>query len=243
MQTIMQAALNPTLLAELQAEITSCQTGPVSFDMDKVTNQPKLRSVFLESLRWATASVSPRVVREDCDLDGYKLKANSMVMVAARTLQREGKTWEIPGEPKSDPANYWPERFLEGDDEFEASRVSENAEAEASYQKDINEQGAEASKKKQPEPLRAAKDKEMKERLLSLRPFGGGTTLCPGRHFATNEILGGLAALMLRLEVEVIDEELQKNGVPEPNIMKQGGLFPDRPMMVRIRRRQLPDQH
>jgi hypothetical protein len=94
----------------------------------------------------------------------------------------------------------------------------------------------ESKRAKKVEPLSGPKSKEIQQRLLALRPFGGGTTMCAGRFFATNEILGGLAALMLRLEVEVIGEELEKNGVPQPNLMKQGGLFPDRPLMVRMRR-------
>jgi hypothetical protein len=54
---------------------------------------------------------------------------------------------------------------------------------------------------------------------------------------STIEILGGLAAHILRLEVEVVEEELLKNGRPVPDLSKQGGLFPNRPLMVRIRHR------
>lgn len=237
MQVMNQAVLNPGLLAELQVEISKSQTGPSSFDMRKVTNQPKLKSVYLEALRWATASPSPRVVREDCELGGYQLKANSMVIIHSRTLQMDRETWEIPEHPESDPAKFWPVRFLDGDDENEANRVDEIAEAENNYIADTTSGKSDVSKKSEVEPISGPKARETQQRMLALRPFGGGTTLCPGRHFATNEILGGLAALMLRLEIEVVDEELKKNGIPQPNLNKQGGLFPDRPLMVRIRRR------
>lgn len=71
MHVIAQAVLNPSsLLPDLLAEISTCQTGPVSFNMSRITTQPKFRSVYLEALRWATASPSPRVVREDCELEG-----------------------------------------------------------------------------------------------------------------------------------------------------------------------------
>jgi cytochrome P450 len=234
---MVQAVLSPSLLEELRMEISECQTGPASFDMRKVTTQPKLKSMYLEALRWATASPSPRVVREDCELGGYKLKANSMVIVHSRTLQMDKEIWEIPGQPDSDPTQFWPSRFLDGDEKDEANRLDEIAEAEAGYVADTMSDGSRRIKKTNVEPISGPKSKEIQPRLLALRPFGGGITLCPGRHFATNEILGGLAALMLRLEVEVIDEELKKNGVPQPDLMKQGGLFPDRPLTVRMRRR------
>ena len=236
MQVMNQAVLNPSLLSDLRAEISKSQTGPTSFDMRKVTNQPKLKSVYLEALRWATASPSPRVVREDCELGEYKLKANSMVIVPSRSLQMDKATWEIPDHPESDPTQFWPERFLDGDEGNEADRLDENAEAEENYLADTISDHAKTPKKANTEPISGPKSKEIQQRMLALRPFGGGTTLCPGRHFATNEILGGLAALMLRLEVEVIEDELKKNGAPQPNLMKQGGLFPDRPLMVRMRR-------
>jgi cytochrome P450 len=241
MQVMNQAVLNPTLLAELRVEIAKSQTGPASFDMGRVTNQPKLKSIYLEALRWATASPSPRIVREDCELGEYKLKGSSMLIVSSRVLQMDKATWQIPGAPESDPALFWPERFLDGDKKLEEEREDEVAEAEENAVADVTMNGEDGNSKGRKtmnaEPISGPKSKETQQRMLALRPFGGGTTLCPGRHFATNEILGGLAALMLRLEVEVVEEELKRIGVPQPNLMKQGGLFPDRPLMVRMRRR------
>lgn len=125
-------------------------------------------------------------------------------------------------------------RFLAEDDTIaESHSVSENAEAEANYSNDI------PKAKKQSEASCKAQQQEEKVRTLSLRPFGGGTTLCPGRHFASNEIMGGIAALLLRLEIEVVQKELEKNGAPRPGLKKQGGLLPDRPLVVRIRRKRL----
>lgn len=40
----------------------------------------------------------------------------------------------------------------------------------------------------------------------AFRAFGGGRTMCPGRHFATGEILGLLANLVMRFEIEGLDE-------------------------------------
>lgn len=39
----------------------------------------------------------------------------------------------------------------------------------------------------------------------AFRGFGGGTTLCPGRHFATTEILAVVAMMVLRYEIVPID--------------------------------------
>ena len=42
---------------------------------------------------------------------------------------------------------------------------------------------------------------ERKHNPIAFRGFGGGTTLCPGRHFATTEILAFTALMILRCDV------------------------------------------
>jgi len=38
---------------------------------------------------------------------------------------------------------------------------------------------------------------------LSMRPFGGGASLCPGRHFAGNEVKQFVVGVLRRFELEV----------------------------------------
>lgn len=233
MQTINQTLLHPEVLESILKEIEAAKTGPISFNMKQITSLPKFKSVYLESLRWATASPSPRVVKEDIQLGQYKLKKGNMVVIHSHSLQMDPKTWTISGIPESDPANFWPDRFLtEDESKRDEHSVQEIAEAEENYSNDVLKARRETEKHAQ-----KIKEREEKARMLSLRPFGGGTTMCPGRYFANNEIMGGIAALLLRLEIEVVQEELEKNGAPKPNMKQQGGLLPDRPLIVRVRRR------
>ncbi|KAL8801097.1 MAG: hypothetical protein Q9182_004690 [Xanthomendoza sp. 2 TL-2023] len=49
------------------------------------------------------------------------------------------------------------------------------------------------------------KDKSSpKQHPASFRSFGGGTTLCPGRHFATAEICAAAAMMVMRFEMEPV---------------------------------------
>lgn len=83
----------------------------------------------------------------------------------------------------------------------------------------------------------------------ALRPFGGGSSMCPGKALATGEILALVACIVLRFEIEGVDEEV--NGgrhkenvfrVPEVNdyIMPVHILEPlsGDPVRVRIRLRE-----
>ena len=46
---------------------------------------------------------------------------------------------------------------------------------------------------------------EKRHQPVAFRGFGGGTTLCPGRHFASTEILAFTALLILRFDITPVD--------------------------------------
>lgn len=59
-------------------------------------------------------------------------------------------------------------------------------------------------------PRRFMKDglqNEKRPNAAAFRAFGGGTTLCPGRHFATNEILAVVSMFVLRYDMTPTAEE------------------------------------
>ena len=56
-------------------------------------------------------------------------------------------------------------------------------------------------------PRRFMKDGTVNARkpnAAAFRAFGGGTTLCPGRHFATNEILAAVSMFVVRYDMEPV---------------------------------------
>ncbi|KAF7881739.1 uncharacterized protein EAF02_006427 [Botrytis sinoallii] len=57
-------------------------------------------------------------------------------------------------------------------------------------------------------PRRFLKDKDIKRpNPAAFRTFGGGTTLCPGRHFATNEILAVVSMFVMRFDMRPVERE------------------------------------
>ncbi|KAL8656292.1 MAG: hypothetical protein Q9226_002711 [Calogaya cf. arnoldii] len=49
------------------------------------------------------------------------------------------------------------------------------------------------------------KEKSSKQHPASFRTFGGGATLCPGRHFATAELCAATAMMVMRFDMEPVD--------------------------------------
>jgi len=41
--------------------------------------------------------------------------------------------------------------------------------------------------------------------IKSMKPFGGGVTLCPGRHFAQNESMAFAATALRRFDIQLVE--------------------------------------
>lgn len=66
-------------------------------------------------------------------------------------------------------------------------------------------------------------------------PFGGGQRMCPGRHFAKNEILGTFALLFTRYDLQLIDSNQAKVVKPDHRRVLLVGLPPSSKVSVRLR--------
>ena len=74
-------------------------------------------------------------------------------------------------------------------------------------------------------------------------PYGGGIYLCPGRHFAKQEIMTAIALVILRFDFEVLgyvkmDGTRSERGPRlDEEFVGSGAVPPDRDMRVRLRKR------
>ncbi|THC96030.1 hypothetical protein EYZ11_004490 [Aspergillus tanneri] len=68
-------------------------------------------------------------------------------------------------------------------------------------------------------------------------PYGGGQRMCPGRHFAKNEIIGTLGLLLDLFECELVDIQEAQRVKADKRWVPYGTLPPTRKVAVRMRRR------
>jgi cytochrome P450 len=71
--------------------------------------------------------------------------------------------------------------------------------------------------------------------IKSMKPFGGGTTLCPGRHFAGNESVAFIATALRRFDIQLV--EGQKEAKPHAGFILATVVHPAHDVYVRIRLR------
>lgn len=84
---------------------------------------------------------------------------------------------------------------------------------------------------------------EMRGRPTDFFPYGGGVSICPGRHFAKQEIMLTIAMLASKFEYEFVGWVDIASGSPsdrspinDPKYAGAAGVPPDRDMKVRVKR-------
>lgn len=80
-------------------------------------------------------------------------------------------------------------------------------------------------------------EKNNRPRDVCFRAFGGGKTLCPGRHFATNEILAVVAVFIARLDMKPVAGEWKLPTTANTNVAAVV-MEPDNDVEVEIKARE-----
>ncbi|KAJ7075349.1 cytochrome P450 [Mycena belliarum] len=86
------------------------------------------------------------------------------------------------------------------------------------------------------DPARFIRLGEGKVLPAAFRPFGGGKTLCPGRHFATHEILAFVAMIVLTFDLEAVHSDENISVPPkEDRVLPVHILEPRTDVFVKVR--------
>ncbi|OIW00958.1 hypothetical protein TanjilG_10036 [Lupinus angustifolius] len=104
---------NPRVMKKVQEEIRKLGDKKDFIGEDDITKLPYLKAVIKETLRLHLPAplLVPREANEDCIIDGYQIKAKTIVYVNAWAIQRDPGVWK-------DPEEFYPERFLESSIDF-----------------------------------------------------------------------------------------------------------------------------
>ena len=213
-----EALKDPSLCSRMMDEVEPCVSRDDGIDIVKLSEQDLLQSSYAEVLRLRVAIAMTRVNEfADFNLDGYKIKQHQTMVIFSRTSALNTEAWEQAGRTLVKPLEeFHAERFLVDPDDS-----AENGEVKK-------------------ETCKEDLSKKSKFSLDGLAgcwiPYGGGQRMCPGRHFAKNEILGTFAWLFSEYELELGDVDVSKVQ-PDLGWYPVGALPPVCKVPFRIRRR------
>lgn len=205
----------PDLLNYVRAELLAGAVTELDMGGDKPTrlldqealktNCPTLMSVFRESLRVGSDFYSTRLVKTDTLLSGkYFFAKDSVVQIAGGVIHADTGIWG----PSAD--QFDPMRFIKLQQQPSSSLAPPTSLTRQLSSSSTSSSGTNEGENERVKGVHPA----------AFRAFGGGKTLCPGRHFATHEILAFVAMIVLTVDLEA--EGGGKLVVPE----KEDGVLP-----------------
>ena len=224
---LVEVVRDPDLLSRVRSELSTCvsessQAECLAFDIAKLCDQPLIQSIYAEVLRLYTAVMIVRSAEHaDVTIGQWNFPKHSLISISSQVAHMDEQVWST-GHGSLHPLNeFWAERFLV-------------------YPYDPS--SGPSIKKSQDVPFHAIK-KEVEEPRFSLSgvasswiPYGGGQKMCPGRHFAKQEILLTFAMLCSAFDIELLTKS-QTGPQPDQRFYGLGTLPPRGVTPFRIRRR------
>ncbi|KAF3761541.1 cytochrome P450, partial [Cryphonectria parasitica EP155] len=144
---------------------------------------PTLWAVYRETLRLGSNNFSTRLVKEDTVVTAAGLVGEGGAEGGGGYFLQRGGIVQIAGGVMHMNRAIW------GEDAAEFQPLRHLAKLRKPQQQQLKRQGEATLGSSAVHPA-------------AFRGFGGGRTLCPGRHFATGEILGFVACVLLRFEIQ-----------------------------------------
>lgn len=234
--TVFEVFARPELLSRVRDIAQSAHdTRTQKSESIQLGNNPLLQSLFAETTRLRVAGIIARVpTGGDYQLGEWSIREGSILALSSCTGAMNKNVWNAGTAEEPHPLeDFWDERFLIYPDKPNSGPLRKSKGAAGIE----NQQSATPSSSTQGKPSH--------EPTFSLRglngayiPFGGGAGICPGRHFARQEVLATLSILALRFDIQL---HVRKGWTPKMDaaFFPIGVLPPADKVPFRIRRRQL----
>lgn len=231
---VLEIFRRPELLSQLRSRLPQIrslaefrETFPNEETRDRICADDLLLSIYTETLRLrVNTCIVRRFPHEEIDLAGNKIEKDRLCIVSTYPAHMYGSDWNTRGGmyPLKD---FWPYRFLVkpcSDDSQHQSSPMHNSNSACKIKDDSFSF-----------PLYSSWKFSMKGLEGSFIPYGGGASICPGRHLAKHHFLSTVAAMIILFDIEII----ARNNMTQPNDFYYGvGVqHPKGKVPFRIKRR------
>lgn len=194
--------LDPHLLGRVRQEIEDSREPPShlngqgKLDAVQLCSKPLLQSIYAETLRLNTGIVIGRTPRDGPFKVGeWTYPKDSKILSLPRTAAMDSSRWNTGNPENSHPVDtFWADRFIVYPDDASSGPL-----------------------KKPSSNCEKARTPEFSLRGLSGSwfPYGGGTPMCPGRHFAKQEMIVCMAVLAASYDIEL---KAPEGFAPQPDL-------------------------
>lgn len=190
-------------------------------DIPNLCSRPLIQSIYAEVLRFRSGTVINRVpTSSDFHIGGWHFRKGEQIIVSNYNTGRNQSVWNQGTFEDPHPVDeFWPERFIVYPDDPNSGPVLQQ---EA-------KKGQDSTNSKPTFCLNGTAG--------SWIPYGGGTRMCPGRHFAKEEMIVTMAMFLTAFDIQLLTDNnswIQ----PDLNYFMFGVMHPKGKIPARIRKRE-----
>ncbi|MCJ1432276.1 hypothetical protein MMC27_001632 [Xylographa pallens] len=222
---LVEVVRDPSLLSRVRGELSNCvsdsfRSDSFDFDIPRLCEQPLLQSVYAEVLRLYTAVMIVRSTEHtDVTIGNWNFPKHSLIAISSQVAHMDKEAWSIGHEALHPLEEFWAERFLVYPHDPNSGPSIKRSPGTTPY----------ATKRGADEPRFSTGGV-----AGSWIPYGGGQKMCPGRHFAKQEILLTFAMLCSAFDIKLSNESKTR---PDMKFYGLGVLPPQGETPFCIRRR------
>ena len=233
---VLEVIQRPALLERVRAEIapyvvtkSSSEDPSIVIDIEGLCQQPLVQSIYAEVLRVRNGTVVARVPKvPDFKIDGWHFPKDRPIMVSSFDTARNALVWNQGTAEEPHPlGEFWPERFLVDPNDASSGPVLRSSST---------------SQKGQTKAASGAASGRLRYTLDGTEgawmPYGGGSRMCPGRHFAKKEMITLMAIFITYFDIELLIPPGARVEHDQKYFMF-GVMPPKGPIPARIRRRRV----
>ena len=223
---LVEVVRDSSLLSRVRSDLSRCVSdsslSDLDFDIGRLCEQPLLQSIYAEILRLYTAVMIVRSAEHtDVTIGNWNFPKHSLIAISSQVAHMDKEVWSTGHKALHPLDKFWAERFLV---------YSHDPSSGPSF-------------KRYQDSQHCATKNDPKEPQFSLSgvsgswiPYGGGQKICPGRHFAKQEILLTFAVLCSAFDIELLTDA-ESGPTPDMRFYGLGTLPPRGATPFRIRRR------
>ena len=224
-----QPSLFARVLPEVEPFILPDEGQRKRLDILELCNNPLLQSIYAETLRIRTANMLPRIIQTgEQPLKNWRFPKKAAVFILGNIAAFDKKVWNTGGDEDPHPIHeFWADRFL-----IYPNNPRSGPLRHQELTPNISAKNNEAIDIKRPQFSTAGL-------TGAWIPYGGGMNMCPGRHFAKQELIGTFAMLCAHFDLEILTGEDFKFE-PDTGFRIFGTMPPKGKIPARVRRRAIP---
>ena len=223
---LLELLFDPALEARVHQEFSTALIAPTDpshiaiFDINKLSSGPLCQSIYAEVLRIRVQVKIQRMALQDVNFCGWDIKKGEIISIGSGNEAMDERIWNAGSESDPHPlSEFWADRFLLYPKDPTSGPL--NPTNGFNIPEKVDHKG------------------EPKFSLGGLAnswiPFSGAPRLCPGRHFAKQEMISAAAIMLTALEIELKTNQKPEN---DKSYFGFGTLPPKGKIPCRIRRRQ-----